>query len=368
MANKPLRSSNPQPQDIQFKHFGVLNSGEQSKTSLFTSITINVLLALVIVIIGAAAKKVVDQRKMDNLAYVVPVKPLPPDPPKPKIPPPPPPKIKIPPPPEVPKIKLPDVKIPDPPKPVEVKVPKPPTPVVTPAPPKVQVAAAAPKVVSVKLPAASASVKNNDAHPTAVALGHPDNPIAVSNRPATAAVNLGNAGQPGMQASNTGRGPVSPVSLGGNGSPKGSIGGGSVRAVEGVKLGVVGGDPRSKGGNGIGTSAPQQVALGHAPTPPAATAVVTKATTRSAPTVIYKPAPTYTEEARAAHIEGTIRVHIHVTAAGQVQVIGIVSGLGHGLDQSALQVCQGMRFKPAIDSNGNPTDWDGNVTVTFQLA
>ncbi len=56
---KPLRSENPQPQDIQFKHFGVLNAGAQSKTSLFTSITVNVLLALIIVIIGAAAKKVV---------------------------------------------------------------------------------------------------------------------------------------------------------------------------------------------------------------------------------------------------------------------------------------------------------------------
>ena len=363
---KPLRTETPQPQDIQFKHFGVLNSGEQSKTSLFTSITINVLLALIIVLIGAAAKKVVFDKKLKEAVYVPVKAEKPPDPPKPppKLPPPPPPK----PLPEPPKIKLPDVKIPDPPKPVEVNIPKPPTPVVTPAPPKMVVAAAAPKVVAVNMPAVSASVKNNDVHPTAVALGHPDNPIAVSNRPATSAVNLGNAGQPGMQASNTGRGPVSPVSLGGNGSPNGSIGGGGVKAVQGVKLGgVTNGTPGAKG-NGTGTSAPQQVALGVKPIPPPVTQAVIKAPTKSPPTVVYKPAPVYTEEARSQHIEGSVTVHIHVTASGQVQVIGVTSGLGHGLDQSAMQVCQAMKFKPAVDANGNAVDWDGNVKVSFQLA
>ena len=359
---KPLRSENPHPQDIQFKHFGVMSAGEQSKTSLFTSITINVLIALIIVIIGAAAKKVVIDNRVKEAVYVPIKAEKPPDPPKPPPPP------KLPPPPEVPKLKLPDVKIPDPPKPVEVKtIPKPPAPVVTPAPPKVVVAAAAPKVVSVKMPATSASVKNNDAHPTAVALGHPDNPIAVSNRPATSSVNLGNAGQPGMQASNTGRGPVSAVSLGGNGQPNGSIGGGGVKAVQGVKLGVTGGTAGGTG-NGVGRTPPQQVALGHAPTPPTATTAVIKAPSKTPPTVIFKPAPVYTEEARAQHIEGSVTVHIRVTATGQVQVIGVTSGLGHGLDQSALTVCQGMKFRPAVDANGSPVDWEGNVKVSFQLA
>ncbi len=364
---KPLRSENPQPQDIQFKHFGVMNSGEQSKTSLFTSITVNVLLALVIVIIGAAAKKVVTDNRIKEAVYVPIKAEKPPDPPPPPPKLPPPPKIPPKPLPEVPKLKLPDVPVPDPPKPVEVKIPKPPTPVVTPAPPKMVVAAAAPKVVAVNMPALSASVKNNDAHPSAVALGHPDNPIAVSNRPATSAVNLGNAGQPGMQASNTGRGPVSAVSLGGNGQPNGSIGGGGVRAVQGIPKGVIGGTPGATG-NGLGRTPPQQVALGHAPEPPSATAVVTRTVSKTPPTVVYKPAPIYTEEARAQHIEGSVTVHIRVGANGQVQVIGVTSGLGHGLDQSALQVCQNMKFRPAVDANGNAVEWEGNVKVSFQLA
>ncbi len=365
---KPLRSENPQPQDIQFKHFGVLNTGEQSKTSLFTSITVNVLLALVIVIIGAAAKKVVIDNRVKEAIYVAPVK-EPPPPPKPPPPPPP----KLPPPPKPlpvpePKIKLPEVKPLDPPKPVVVPVPKPPTPVVTPAPPKMVVAAAAPKVVAVKMPAVSASIKNNDAHPTAVALGTPDNPIAVSKSPSATAVALGNQGMRGMPPTNGGRGPVSAVTLGGNGQPNGGINGNGVKAVEGVKLGGINNGTAGGRGNGTGTSGPQQVALGRSPVVPVATTVAVKAPSKTPPTVIFKPAPIYTEEARAQHIEGSVTVHIRVTASGQVQVIGVTSGLGHGLDQSALQVCQGMKFRPAVDANGNPVDWEGNVKVSFQLA
>ena len=44
---KPLHTDDsPQPNDQQFKHFGVLNAGGQSKGSLFTSIVVNIVLAL----------------------------------------------------------------------------------------------------------------------------------------------------------------------------------------------------------------------------------------------------------------------------------------------------------------------------------
>ena len=364
---KPLRSENPQPQDIQFKHFGVLNTGGQSKTSLFTSITVNVLLALIIVVIGLAAKKVVIDNRTKEAVFV-PIKEKPPEP-KPIKPPPPP---KIPPPPpkptiEPPKILEPKVKIPDPPKPVVVKdIPKP-VPVIVAVAPKVVQAMAAPKVVSVKLPAQAAAVVNHDTTPSPVKLGHTDSLIADSKTPATMAVNLGGKGQPNMSSANTGHGPPTQVNLGGNGGPSGTaVKGGGVVAIAGLGNGRTGGT-----GNGPGNGTkPQvaQVAMGHAPVPVAQTTTIAKATVKSPPVVTYKPTPVYTEEARAQHIEGRVLVHIRVTAAGVVQVIGVTSGLGHGLDASALQVCQGMHFKPAVDSNGTPVDWEGNVTVSFQLA
>ncbi len=366
MANpKPLRSANAQPQDVQFKHFGVLDSGAQSKTSMFTSITVNVILALIIVIIGAATKKISDQHKLDKISYVVPLKEKPPPPPKP-IKPPPPPKIPPIPPKEIlkPVILRPEVKIPDPPKVVVKEIPKPPTPVVVPAPPKLIVAAAAPKVVAVNM-AKSATIANHDLKPTTVDMGHPDSPVPSKTGPAVSNVRL-NAGMAGMPPNAGGRGPVGVTSLG-SGQPTGSIGGRGVVAVAGVPHGLPGGTGNGPG-NGLGRTPPQQVQMGETRVAQAAPVQIAKASTKTPPTVTFKPSPVYTEEARSQHIEGAVRVHIHVTASGQVQVIGVVSGLGHGLDQSAMQVCQGMKFKPAIDSNGNPTDWDGNVTVSFQLA
>lgn len=361
---KPLRSETGQPKDMQFTHFGVLDTGSQSKGSLFTAISANVLLALIIVIIGAAARKTIDNRAKE-ITLVVPLA-KPPEPIKPKIIPP---KI-IPPKPvvkpvEVPKIKLPDVKIPDPPKVVAVNMPKP-MPVIAPAPPKLVVAAAAPKPTLVNL-GKSASVINHDTHPSAVALGHPDNPIAVSNRPATASVNLGNAGHQGMPPGNTGRGPASASVNLGSGQPNGSLSGGGPRAIAGVKLGGVTGGTPGAHGNGIGTR-PQQVSLaGNTAPPPPQAAQLGRAPARQGPQVIYKPKPVYTAEAAAMHLEGVVSVRIRVSSSGAVSVVGVTSGLGHGLDDSAVRSIQGTRFKPAIDSTGNPVDWEGVVNVTFQM-
>src|ERR1700733_2335122 len=85
---KPLRSDDPSPQNMQFAHFGVLNDGSQSKASLFTSITLNILLLLCAIIIGAAAKKTIDTRhKLTELTEPIPVK-KPDEPPPIKIKPP----------------------------------------------------------------------------------------------------------------------------------------------------------------------------------------------------------------------------------------------------------------------------------------
>lgn len=362
---KPLRSLNPQPADMQFTHFGVLDSGAQSKSSLFTSIGLNVLLAVIAVILGAAAKKTMDQRKLDNLTFVAtkPPEPLPKPIPK-VVPPKPLPKPLITPPVE-PKIVLPKVTPVEVPKPVPVAMPKP-LPMVTPAAPKVVVAAAAPKPMDVHL-GQSASVVNHDAHPSAVALGSASNPIAPSNRPATSAINLGQSGLAGMPASNSGRGPASAAVNLGSGQPNGSMGGSGARAVAGVKLGVTGGTPGGSG-NGVGTRA-AQISLGQAPPPPpAATASVKAAPARSGPQVLYKPRPAYTAEATAAKVEGVVSVRIHVSSSGAVSVIGVTNGLGYGLNESAIRAVQATRFRPAQDAGGNPVDWEGVVNISFQMA
>ena len=357
---KPLRSEDPNPpKNLQFSHFGVLNDGQQSKASLFTSITLNIIIALVVIIIGAAAKKTMDHRqKLTTLTEPIPIKPI--EPVKPKIVPklPEPPKVKI----EPPKIKMPDVaKLPDIPKPPEIKMTQP-APVVLPAPPKQVIAPPAPKVVSLAQAQPTSVMANN--HPAPVALGQANNPIAPSNRPATSAINLGNRGAAGMPASNTGMG-ATKVALG-SGSPSSTnMAGNGAHAVQGIKLGVAGGTgPLNATGKVAGPVNLGQNQPPPMPKPQAPTSTVA----RSAPKVLFKPKPQYTEEAIKMHLEGTVAVRLRVLASGGVQVLGVSSGLGHGLDESARAAVQATRFQPATDASGAPIDWEGVVNVAFQLA
>jgi protein TonB len=360
---KPLRSEDPSSSESrQFAHFGVLDNGRQSKASVFTSVTINVLLVLVAIILGLAAKKISDSRpRVTTLIAPVPLKPAP-EIIRPHIVP------KVPEPPKVvtepPKITIPRIKPPEAPTPPVVKMTQP-APIITPAPPKKVIAPAAPTVVSLAHPQAAA-VPNNDLHPSAVALGHPDNPIAPSNRPATSDVNLGQRGVSGMPASNNGSGPAASKVTLGSGSPGGTaLAGNGTRAVQGVKLGVPGGTgPNNATGRVAGPVNLGVAATSAMPKPPAtATSVV-----RTGPKVVYKPRPEYTAEARALHLEGTVSVRLRVSAAGSVEVLGVSSGLGHGLDQAAENAVRGTRFQPAVDASGHPIDWEGVVNVAFQLA
>lgn len=359
---KPLRSEDPTPKNMQFAHFGVLNDGNQSKSSLFTSVTLNIVIALVAVIISAAAKKTIDKsHKLTSLIEPIPIKKVEPEPIKPKIIPklPKPPIVKV----EPPKIKLPEIKLPDPPKPVVVKMTQP-APVIAPAPPKLVQPPPAPKAVS--LAAAPAAVVNNSPHPAPVSLGQQNNPIAPSNRPATSAVNLGNRGLSGMPASNNGMGAqATAVHLGSGSATSQNMHGNGAVAVQGVKLGVAGGTgPLNSTGKVAGPVNLGQVvqpAMPH-PAAPAAT------TTRSGPKVLYKPKPEYTAEATRLHIEGVVSVRIHVSSSGSVQVIGVTSDLGHGLGEAAVNAVKGTRFQPALDDSGRPVDWEGIVNVAFQLA
>jgi periplasmic protein TonB len=362
---KPLRSDDPAPQNMQFAHFGVLNDGSQSKSSLFTSVALNILLAICAIIIGAAAKKTIDTRhKLTELTEPIPIKKADEPPPikikPPKLPPTP--VVKV----DAPKIKMPDIKMPEPPKPPEIKMVQP-MPVVLPAPPKLVQPPPAPKVVNLAQ-AQPAAVVNNSPHPTAVALGSTTNPIAVSNRPTTTAINLGNKGMSGMPASNNGAGAASTVvNLG-----SGSAGSQNMKGRDNASAGVVGVKLGVTGGTGP-LNAPGRVAgpvnLGqNTPPPMPKPAGPTTATTKSGPKVLFKPKPEYTAEAKQLHIEGNVAVKIRVTSSGAVEVLGVISDLGHGLGDSAVRAIQATRFQPATDDSGRPIDWEGVVNVQFQLA
>src|SRR6266853_1524659 len=72
--------------------------------------------------------------------------------------------------------------------------------------------------------------------------------------------------------------------------------------------------------------------------------------------IVFKPTPEYTDEARSARIEGTVTLELEFTAAGDVRVLRVVRGLGHGLDEAAERAALRIRFKPAQSSDGRAVD------------
>jgi len=83
--------------------------------------------------------------------------------------------------------------------------------------------------------------------------------------------------------------------------------------------------------------------------------------------ITFKPTPEYTDDARSARIEGTVTLDLEFTAAGDVRVLRVVRGLGHGLDEAAERAALRIRFKPA-QSDGRAVDSHATVHITFRLS
>src|SRR5207248_10786655 len=63
--------------------------------------------------------------------------------------------------------------------------------------------------------------------------------------------------------------------------------------------------------------------------------------------ILEKPKPVYTEEARRLQIEGEVQLEILFGASGEIHILRVVRGLGHGLDENAAQAVRSIRYLPA---------------------
>jgi protein TonB len=88
--------------------------------------------------------------------------------------------------------------------------------------------------------------------------------------------------------------------------------------------------------------------------PPAVVAVTTPLQ------ILSKPKATYTDAARTANIQGSVRLKITLLASGQVGSITPVTRLPNGLTEQAIAAARQIRFKPKM-INGVPQ----SVVVTF---
>jgi TonB family protein len=137
-----------------------------------------------------------------------------------------------------------------------------------------------------------------------------------------------------------------------------SAGFGSGVAIDGGRGG--------RGGNGhVQTTSFGDAALQQASAPQRQVAI---AKPTSTPVSIQsKPLPSYTTEARELRVEGEVLLEVTFTAVGQVRVVRVVRGLGHGLDESAMRAAQGIRFVPA-QRDGRPVDSTATLHIVFQLS
>jgi len=83
--------------------------------------------------------------------------------------------------------------------------------------------------------------------------------------------------------------------------------------------------------------------------------------------ITFKPRPVYTDEGRQLKIEGEVLLDVVFSATGQIRIVKVVRGLGHGLDESAVRAAEKIQFKPAL-RDGHPADSEAVLHIVFQLA
>ncbi len=86
----------------------------------------------------------------------------------------------------------------------------------------------------------------------------------------------------------------------------------------------------------------------------------------SAPVLISKTEPEYSEEARKAKYSGTVLLSLVVDANGLPRDIKVVRPLGLGLDEKAIEAVQKWRFRAGV-KGGRPVATQATIEVSFRL-
>jgi TonB family protein len=86
----------------------------------------------------------------------------------------------------------------------------------------------------------------------------------------------------------------------------------------------------------------------------------------SAPTILVKVEPEYSEEARKAKWQGEVGLTVIVDSSGNPTSIKVTRSLGLGLDEKAIEAVSKWRFRPAM-KDGKPVAVSANIVVNFRL-
>jgi TonB family protein len=86
----------------------------------------------------------------------------------------------------------------------------------------------------------------------------------------------------------------------------------------------------------------------------------------SAPSLLYKVEPEYSEEARKAKYQGTVLLYVEVDPSGHATNIRVARSLGLGLDEKAIEAVKKWKFAPG-KKDGRPVTVAATIEVNFRL-
>jgi TonB family protein len=86
----------------------------------------------------------------------------------------------------------------------------------------------------------------------------------------------------------------------------------------------------------------------------------------SAPKIVDRAAPAYSEEARVARIQGNVVLSVVIDEQGLPRDLKVVRPLGYGLDEKAIEAVQHWKFQPGM-KDGHPVTVQSTIEVSFRL-
>jgi TonB family protein len=86
----------------------------------------------------------------------------------------------------------------------------------------------------------------------------------------------------------------------------------------------------------------------------------------SAPALVSRTEPQYSQEAKDGKIQGTVVIGLEVNAEGKAQNLYIIRSLEKGLDENAMAAIQQWTFRPG-EKDGKPVTVAATIEVNFRL-
>jgi TonB family protein len=86
----------------------------------------------------------------------------------------------------------------------------------------------------------------------------------------------------------------------------------------------------------------------------------------TAPALLFKVEPEYSEEARKAKYQGTVVLYVEVDPSGKARNLRVLRSLGLGLDEKAIEAVNKWKFKPGY-KDGKAVTVAATIEVNFRL-